>query len=417
MTAEIAILNRSAIALAADSAVTIGSERVWKSSNKLFHLYPHDIAIMVYGSDQHVGMPWETVIKTFRRTVRSSEFRTVEEASICFLRYLDQLNPPDPKEKEMNCDSLIVGVLNVISKEVEQESSVKEKRAVFKKRCQEYKNGDMQGKIINPEFYYEEFLSSFKEKILSLAEDICSIHLTKEMKQLLLETIFDVLQGPNRSEIRTGVVVTGFGVDEVFPVLHEFSVDGFLGGKCRVWQERAESLNKPNAGPIIVPFAQTDVAHSFIEGVNADYLEILLSVLEKSMIDVAMRVIDTYLKDDDKLVARELEARKIMASLEKFESEFNQFKYKRYVEPILKVVRALPKEEMAVLAEALVETTGLRRRMDSVIETVGGPVDVAVLSKADGFVWIKRKHYFDKGLNYAFFDRRKRSVGEESDGS
>ena len=32
-------------------------------------------------------------------------------------------------------------------------------------------------------------------------------------------------------------------------------------------------------------------------------------------------------------------------------------------------------------------------------ETVGGPIDVAVISKSEGFIWIKRKLYFDKNLN------------------
>jgi hypothetical protein len=36
-------------------------------------------------------------------------------------------------------------------------------------------------------------------------------------------------------------------------------------------------------------------------------------------------------------------------------------------------------------------------------ETVGGPIDVAVISKGDGFVWIKRKHYFERDLNPHFF--------------
>jgi hypothetical protein len=35
-------------------------------------------------------------------------------------------------------------------------------------------------------------------------------------------------------------------------------------------------------------------------------------------------------------------------------------------------------------------------------ETVGGPIDVAVLSKGDGFIWIKRKHYFKPELNPHF---------------
>ena len=36
-------------------------------------------------------------------------------------------------------------------------------------------------------------------------------------------------------------------------------------------------------------------------------------------------------------------------------------------------------------------------------ETVGGPIDVAVISKGDGFIWIKRKHYFQRELNQQFF--------------
>ena len=35
---------------------------------------------------------------------------------------------------------------------------------------------------------------------------------------------------------------------------------------------------------------------------------------------------------------------------------------------------------------------------------VGGPIDVAVISKGDGFVWIKRKHYFKAELNLHFLD-------------
>ena len=36
-------------------------------------------------------------------------------------------------------------------------------------------------------------------------------------------------------------------------------------------------------------------------------------------------------------------------------------------------------------------------------ETVGGPIDVAVISKGDGFIWIERKHYFRPELNPHFF--------------
>ena len=43
--------------------------------------------------------------------------------------------------------------------------------------------------------------------------------------------------------------------------------------------------------------------------------------------------------------------------------------------------------------------TYLKRRISFAEGSVGGPVDVAVISKGDEFVWIKRKHNFNKELN------------------
>ncbi len=60
----------------------------------------------------------------------------------------------------------------------------------------------------------------------------------------------------------------------------------------------------------------------------------------------------------------------------------------------------------AAMAEALVNLTALKRRVSREAETVGGPIDVAVVSKGDGFIWIKRKHYFDPALNSGYFRRR-----------
>jgi hypothetical protein len=44
---------------------------------------------------------------------------------------------------------------------------------------------------------------------------------------------------------------------------------------------------------------------------------------------------------------------------------------------------------------------------------VGGPIDVAVISRGDGFIWIKRKHYFSPELNPQFAANYYREV--ESD--
>lgn len=51
------------------------------------------------------------------------------------------------------------------------------------------------------------------------------------------------------------------------------------------------------------------------------------------------------------------------------------------------------------MAHALVELTSKKRRFSSEQETVGGPIDVAIVTRNEGLIWIQRKHYFDMSLN------------------
>ena len=66
-------------------------------------------------------------------------------------------------------------------------------------------------------------------------------------------------------------------------------------------------------------------------------------------------------------------------------------------------IETLTIDELAQVASTLVGLNSFEQRMSLDIETVGEPVDVAVISKGDGFIWIDRKHYFRKDLNDHFF--------------
>lgn len=48
---------------------------------------------------------------------------------------------------------------------------------------------------------------------------------------------------------------------------------------------------------------------------------------------------------------------------------------------------------MIYMAEGMINLTSFKRRLvlDNFSETVGGPIDIAFISKGDGFIWIKRK--------------------------
>ena len=84
-------------------------------------------------------------------------------------------------------------------------------------------------------------------------------------------------------------------------------------------------------------------------------------------------------------------------------TQINNEMFNLYSRPLIDTIANLDKEDMANMAESFISLTSLVRRMQPGEETVGGPVDVAVISKGDGFVWINRKHYFKPELNASFF--------------
>lgn len=90
---------------------------------------------------------------------------------------------------------------------------------------------------------------------------------------------------------------------------------------------------------------------------------------------------------------------------EDYQKRFEAYRHENYVQPITSVVSILPKDELAAMAEALVNLTSFKQRISIGTETVGGPIDVAVISKGDGFVWIRRKYYFDRELNPRYHTR------------
>jgi hypothetical protein len=63
------------------------------------------------------------------------------------------------------------------------------------------------------------------------------------------------------------------------------------------------------------------------------------------------------------------------------------------------VLPAMPLQDAIDLAEFLVDLTVKFSRFKPGAPVVGGPIEIAAISKHEGFRWIKRKYYFDSRLN------------------
>ena len=63
----------------------------------------------------------------------------------------------------------------------------------------------------------------------------------------------------------------------------------------------------------------------------------------------------------------------------------------KYTSGLVNTVEFFNVEDMVNMAESLISITNLQRHITSSEETVGGPIDVAVITKTGGFLWAKQK--------------------------
>ena len=90
MTAIVGVLNKHAVAIAADSAVTMGNtHKVVNSANKIFTLSKfHPVAIMTYNNAAFMGVPWDIIIKEYRKGLRKRSFPKLEGYVSDFIDFL-----------------------------------------------------------------------------------------------------------------------------------------------------------------------------------------------------------------------------------------------------------------------------------------------------------------------------------------
>lgn len=422
MTAEIAILNRSGIALAADSAVTLGGKtasskkRVYKSTNKIFSLSPeNDIGIMIFGSADYCGVPWETIIKLFSQK-KNVRFNRVSECKEEFIEFVRGFETENNAIKFLNVNYIVMTVVEQImgsqstaETKTDKKSSVNKMIEYFQRFCEDFE-------IWDTETNQEDFKAKYGDLVRDVVSESSEFKVSKPITDNIIKCCFEVYRRNVPSDLESGIVFAGFGEAEYFPCLSAVTVDGLGPFGLRVWEHKTgvgmENWNESNA--FIIPFAQKDIAHLFIEGIEEEYVGFLRDSMLAALRKKSQDIVKNYVPEQDKTVESLLQEKESAAAVESIITDFAELRERSIVQPMMKAIRGLPKEEMAGMAEALVEITSLRRRVDSDVESVAGPVDVAVISKGDGLVWIKRKHYFDQKINTDFINRRSlRRNGDE----
>jgi hypothetical protein len=423
LTAEIAVMNKNGIALAADSAVTItgaSGQKIY-NTHKLFMLSKyHPVGVMIFGNAELLGVPWQVMIKEFRKKeLLTTNYPTLQEYANRLIGYINNNPKYFPSEKQ---DKFFTGIISNVFESISRqitndvrEITVKGRRItatevssiIEKHILTAYKTlSELEDLTTLPKYSYRKILKKYKSDISAAIQINFQFLKPTDYLSKILYRISGLLFIKNTFDIAgnySGIVVAGFGEDEIYANVIEYNIDGVINGNLKYLVRQQSYVSQDNPA-IVLPFAQHEMVYSFMQGISPnyeatieEYLKILFTNYPKEIIK---QVSGLDNKSQNALLKKMDNATNGL--IEQFLRELENWARINNVLPILGTVAFLPLEELASMAESLVNLTSFKRRVTMEAETVGGPIDVAVISKGDGFIWINRKHYFDAKYNPHF---------------
>jgi len=426
MTSELLVMNKTAVALAADSAITLTRENkeniyrnIYNTASKLFSLSDQCPAgIMFNGAAELNGVPWETIIKIYKNSSFKNKQPTLRDYAINFITFLNDTSNsaynsifPESQQR-LSFATLVYIAFSQIVKRIDKAvkdlddqmgaSTIRDEIAKewIKKYYDNYLGyTDLNG--LSAEFgqetaeKYNDVIQGVKDKIF---EDYTILQDSMDqLKEICARITYkDNFINPS------GIVIAGFGENDVFPSYVSFTVDAVLNNRLKYKEESFVSVNHVNPKAYIMTFAQDKTVMTFLSGIDPAYEREIHGYMRNILTKSYPRKVIENLGKMKKARKIEIEESLRVAGesmLKEFIESGEKYCQKHHFEPMFRALETLSKDELAKVAESLVNLESFKKRMSLEDETVGGVCDVAIISKGDGFIWIKRKHYFEQGLN------------------
>ncbi|SDK34317.1 hypothetical protein [Sediminibacillus albus] len=417
MTAEVTIMNKLGMSLAADSAVTSGREgvqKVYNSANKLFSLSRnHPVGFMVYGAASFMEVPWEIIIKSYRTELKDKKFDDLNDYFTDFLSFLNN----DAHFKADEIEEIIVhrtfsDILKRLVLKVEEEITRRKQAGedmtdskvteLLKETVEKDISSFQEMEKDFLDIDYQKFKDTFSSVITEIKNELIAYNVPKSLQERLNRLAYEAIKKDFFSLGSSGLVMAGYGENEIFPHMLEYRLEGFIFGQMKYKKLREKKIsytNDKDAGTAsITAFAQRDMVDSFMGGIEPNMEDAIFGIIDKVLLGYHEQLQEHLnIKFSEEQVSNIQKMGKEL--YESIQDSVEEYQNDNYVKPLLGIVRSLPKEELAEMAEALVNLTYFKKRLTRATESVGPPIDVAVITKGDGFVWVKRKNYFDPDIN------------------
>jgi hypothetical protein len=401
MSVGIILLNKHGIALAADSALTVGDrEAIFNSTNKMFRLGKNNpIGIVVYGNLELMGTPIDIIIDHYSHHLDSNNIKFPNTKG-----YLDGLikfligNQDKFKFKDNERNFMLDFIDEFLSK---FKKLLKEQMEILEREEKIREQIDFDGEIYSRTYkVYKSIISGhtpyttfkisedFKSRNFELFKEKIK-EFDKDIHELFIKDYFEIFIDSLNREMNyaMGFAIAGYGEDEVYPSVYHISLSGVIDNQVRYRIKNDYVVDNISTRWIEV-LAQDDVIETYIDGISPKIKRSIVENFVSSMIKkIEDEDIDFLAQKQKRLIMEKI----IDASID-FETKLNA-QVKNNWAPIFQSISASPMLDLISFAENMVNLTSLKRKfaLDENNMTVGGPVDVACITKFDGFSWVKKK--------------------------
>ena len=412
MTAIVGILNKHGIAIAADSAETIGNGiKIYNKANKIFNLSKyHPVGAAVYGSANFCDLtPWDIIFKLYRENIGKQNLLKTEDYVNSFISFIEERHFfSDAKELENALCNNVLSYFNeyIIINRIGHGQSNTIDLSKLPGILNEIQNEIANAPIIDSikDVTKEDFIASIGNALKQIKQFLARNGFNySTIEDVLTNVLFLAFTRKENMHGHSGIAVFGYGKDELYPSLYRLKIYGVVCGKLKWYVEEIFKIDNENMG-CICPMAQSDVMRTIIEGIDPKLLQLIMQLMSQVVVE-NKKQIALIVGKTDKQIAKDISSINTQPVIDLFNQKLRQLINDKHIEPLLSTIAILQKEDLAEVAENLIYLTSLIRRITPDKESVGGPIDVALLSKGDGFIWIKRKHYFEEALNKNFFSK------------
>lgn len=410
MTSEIAVLNQRAVALAADSAVTLvdgGLVAVRNDQRKLFNLVDgKPIGLMFYGVADVMGHPWDQLIEHYQTTVKPAGFARVGDYAKSFLGALDNFNEFFPPERFGDEYKRLLasvfrytfhvaqylrdsaeGELAKASDGVILEAAIERVWRVYQVREDGTARPDLP---CFPKDFGKKIAATYaRQRDETIAYGFSQFGISKQAMQRLNDiAVYCVVKDLFLEDV-TGLVFAGFGSEERYPSVVTCYMSAIVDGIAKRSEPIVESIDGEIRSRIRV-FADSEVTNAFIRGIDFNLERRLYGgfrLLMHGLVDQVIGAVPTHDATTRENVRERFQREFVPRYFEAFHRMIADYQQQVFINPILRVLEIAAGSELADTARELVSLNVFKKRITAQKQTVGGAIDVALISREGGFQW------------------------------